>query len=142
MPVTGEWVVRKGLPMKFTTFMITAAMLAGASVAHADGNAKDGATVFKKCAACHTATEAKNKVGPSLMGVVGRPIASVAGFKYSDPMKAFGEGGKVWDEATLTTYLADPKKSVPKTKMAFAGLKKPEDIANVITYLKDPAAAK
>ena len=128
--------------MKFTTAMLAAAFAVTAGAAMADGNAKAGADVFKKCGACHTATEAKNKVGPSLMGVVGRPVATAAGYNYSPAMKTFGADGKKWDEAQLATYLADPKGVVKGTKMTFAGLKKPEDVANVIAYLKDPAAAK
>lgn len=128
--------------MKIKTAMLAAALSLTAGAALADGDAKAGAMVFKKCGACHTATEATNKVGPSLMGVVGRPVATAAGYNYSPAMKAFGEGGKVWDEATLTTYLADPKAVVKGTKMSFVGLKKPEDVANVIAYLKDPASAK
>ncbi len=108
----------------------------------ADGDAKAGGMVFKKCAACHTATEPVNKVGPSLMGVVGRPVATAPGYNYSSAMQSFGGGSKVWDEAALTTYLANPRFVVKGTKMTFAGLKAPADIANVIAYLKDPASSK
>lgn len=127
--------------MKFQTVIFAAAFALSAGAALADGDAKLGATVFKKCAACHSATEAKNKVGPSLQGVAGRAVASVAGYTYSPAMKAFAEAGKVWDDATLATYLADPKGVVKGTKMGFAGLKQPDDVANVIAYLKNPAAA-
>jgi cytochrome c len=102
----------------------------------AEGNAEKGETVFAKCKACHEVEKGVNKVGPTLKGVVGRKAASVEGYKYSEAMAAKGAEGVVWDEATLTTYLADPKAFVPKTKMAFAGLKKPEDVADVIAYLK------
>ena len=90
--------------------------------------------------ACHTATAPTNRVGPSLQNLVGRPVATAENFKYSQAMKDFG-AGKVWDEATLTTYLAAPRQVVKGTTMAFPGLKVPEDIADVIAYLKDPAAA-
>lgn len=126
--------------MKIQTVVLAAAFALTAGAAFADGDAKLGAAVFKKCGACHTATEAKNKVGPSLQGVVGRAVATAPGYAYSPAMKTFGEGGKVWDEATLTTYLADPKALVKGTKMSFAGLKQPADVANVIAYLKNPAA--
>jgi cytochrome c len=115
-------------------------LVATAGVSHA-ADVKNGATVFKKCMACHTATEAKNRVGPNLVNLVGRPVATVEGFKYSKAMSTFGTG-KTWDEALLTTYLAAPRQVVKGTTMAFAGLKKPTDIADVIAYLKDPAAAK
>ena len=70
----------------------------GAGLAHAAGDAEAGAQVFKKCGVCHTMTEPTNRVGPSLMGVIGRPVATFAGYSYSSAMKAFGEDGKVWSE--------------------------------------------
>ncbi len=100
-----------------------------------DGDAAQGEQVFKKCGACHTAADKTNKVGPSLLGVVGRKVASVPDYKYSAAMTALGATGKVWDEAELTTYLPNPKALVPGTKMAFAGLKKPDDVANIIAFL-------
>jgi len=120
---------------KSATIAAVIAALGLAGVAHA-GDAEAGKKVFNKCKACHKLEEGKNGVGPSLHGLVGRPVASIDGFKYSDAMKAFAEGGKVWDEAALTQYLADPKGVVPGTKMAFAGLKKPEEIADVIAYIE------
>jgi cytochrome c len=104
--------------------------------AQAEGDAAAGEKVFAKCKACHELEKGVNKVGPTLKGVVGRKAASVPDYKYSEAMLAKGAEGVVWDEATLATYLPDPKAFVPKTKMAFAGLKKPEDVANVIAYLK------
>ncbi|MFD1328944.1 c-type cytochrome [Mycoplana ramosa] len=125
--------------MKFT-LASALFILATASAAHADGDATAGKTVFKKCIACH-AIDPVNRVGPSLGGVIGRPVASVDGFKYSKAMQEFGKD-KVWDEATLTQYLAEPRKVVKGTTMVFVGLKKPEDIENLLAYLKDPAAAQ
>ncbi|OAP38147.1 hypothetical protein AU381_21375 [Sinorhizobium glycinis] len=104
----------------------------------ADGDPKAGAAIFRKCSACHTATEPVNRVGPSLMGVFGRPVASYSGYGYSDAMRAFGAEGKVWDEATLSDYLLSPTAMVSGTRMSFPGLKKPADIADVIAYLKNP----
>lgn len=94
-----------------------------------------GKTVFKKCKVCHEVEKPKNKVGPNLVDVVGRTPGTLEGFKYSSAMKTFGES-RVWDEATLTEYLAAPRKVVKGTRMAFPGLKKPEDIANILAYLK------
>jgi cytochrome c len=127
--------------MKPHCLIIAAALVLAATTSNAaDGDARVGAGVFKKCAACHTATEPTNRVGPSLMGLVGRPVATYPGYSYSAAMIAFG-AGKVWDEALLTEYLPAPRADVPGTKMAFAGLKKPEEIADLIAYLKNPAAA-
>jgi cytochrome c2 len=94
-----------------------------------------GETLFKKnCAICHTLEAGKNKIGPSLAGVVGRKAGSVPGFAYSAANK---NSGDVWDAQTLDTYLADPRKFMPGTKMVFAGLKNPEDRKALIEYLKE-----
>jgi len=96
-----------------------------------------GEKVFKKCKACHAVGEsAKNKVGPQLNDLFGRVPGSIEGYKYSKAMVAYGEDGKVWDEELLAAYLAAPKKAVKGTKMSFAGLKKEDDIANVLEYLE------
>lgn len=117
--------------------LAAAAGFALALPALAEGDAALGEKVFGKCKACHAVGEgAKNKVGPELNGIVGRPAGSLADFKYSDNLLELAKGGMVWDDATLTAYLANPKDVIPKGKMSFAGLKKPEDIANVIAYLQ------
>ncbi|PZM13849.1 c-type cytochrome [Rhizobium tubonense] len=129
--------------MKWHCLTAAVALLAlSAAAAFADGDAVAGAQVFKKCGACHTATEPVNKVGPSLMGVVGRPVASVASYSYSPAMKAFSQGGKVWDEALLRKYLPSPQFIVKGTRMTFPGLKSDKDLDNVIAYLKNPGAAQ
>lgn len=111
------------------------ALLTLTTIASAEGDVAKGEKVFKKCAACHAVgPDAKNKVGPLMNGIVGRAVATVEGFKYSPAMTEFG-AGKVWDEATLSGYLADPKGFVPKNKMAFVGLKKEDELKNVIAYL-------
>ena len=97
------------------------------------GDAAEGARVFKNCKAWHYVDREKNKSGPHLVNIVGRAAGAVEGFKYS---KAMVGSGLVWDEATLTGFLAKPKKYLKGTKMSFAGLKKESDIANVIAYLK------
>ena len=117
--------------------LVTAAFLCLAAPAFAEGDAIAGKTVFKKCSPCHS-VEPVNRVGPTLAGIVGRPVASVADYGYSARMQAFAEGGRVWNEALIAEYLMSPKAMVPGTAMAFAGLKKMEDIANLIAYLKAP----
>jgi len=116
--------------------LLTGAVAAIASPAFAADPAA-GEKVFKKCRACHAVGEgAKHKVGPELNDVIGRQAGTAEGFKYSKAMIGAGEEGMVWDDEALAAYLAAPKKVVPKTKMAFAGLKKDADIENVIAYLK------
>lgn len=109
-----------------------------AAPAFAEGDAVAGKAVFKKCAPCHS-VEKVNRVGPTLSGIIGRPVATIEDYSYSPAMRAFGEDGKVWSEAQIADYLLSPKAMVPGTRMTFAGLKKIEDIANLIAYLKAPA---
>ncbi len=126
--------------MKLKIALAFAALIVAPSVALAGGDPAAGKKVFNKCKACHFVDKEKNKVGPYLKGVIGRKAGSVEGFKYSKAMKAKGEEGLVWTEETIAEYLKAPKKYVPKNKMAFAGLKKDEDIANVIAYIKEMSA--
>ena len=92
-----------------------------------------GEKAYAVCKACHRVGEgAKNTVGPTLNGVVGRPAASVEGFAYSEPMK---KSGITWDEAALTEYLKNPKAKVPGTKMAFAGIKNEKEINDLWAYI-------
>ena len=125
-------------PRAVALAMVITGALTGQVMALEPGDAAAGAKVFKKCVACHSIVAADgNKIGPNLHGVVGRAAGTAEGFKYSDAMKA---SGLTWDEATLEKYLRDPKGFVPKNKMAFAGLKKDADLANVLAYLKEESA--
>ena len=98
------------------------------------GDAAKGKKLFTKCKACNNAEKPQNKVGPHLVGIVGRKAASADGYKkYSKDLK---ESGIVWDEANLDKWLANPKGMYPVTKMIYPGLKKAEDRADLIEYLK------
>ena len=93
----------------------------------------NGESKFALCSACHTLTEgAPNMTGPNLHGVFGRKAASLAGFTYSDPLKATGW---TWDAARMDTWIADPKVAAPGTKMTFAGLNDAKDRTDVIAYV-------
>ncbi|MEQ8823623.1 MAG: cytochrome c family protein [Filomicrobium sp.] len=118
------------------TLLAVAMIAAVPTIAAAEGDAKKGEKVFRKCKACHSAKDMKNKVGPSLKGVVGRKAGAVEGYKYS---KALLESGITWDEENLSKFLLKPKDLVKGTKMIFGGLKKDKDRANVIAYLKSTA---
>jgi cytochrome c len=106
----------------------------------AGADATAGATVFKKCASCHTADKGgANKVGPNLFGIVDRPIASHEGFSYSAGMKTFAEANKTWTYDHLSFFIEAPKKHVPGTAMGFAGIKKPDERANLIAWMREQA---
>ncbi|CBS89010.1 Cytochrome c (plasmid) [Azospirillum lipoferum 4B] len=113
-----------------------AAIVMGAGAAQA-ADAAAGKDVFKVCMACHTTEQGKNKVGPSLHGVVGRPAASVDGFKYSGPMKEKAAGGLTWTAENLDAYIKAPKEIVPGGTMAFAGLKDDAKRADLIAFLAE-----
>jgi cytochrome c len=114
-----------------------ATLVMGASTGALSRDIDAGKKVFRKCAACHAVGDkAKNKVGPQLNGLFGRAAGSADAFKFSKAMMGAGSKGLVWDEASVGRYLEKPKAYIKGTKMAFAGLKKDRDIANVIAYLK------
>jgi cytochrome c len=100
--------------------------------------AKEGEKVFRKCSACHAVGEgAKHKMGPHLNGVFGRQAGTADGFgKYSKDMIKAGEDGLVWDDASMASFLEKPKGLIKRTKMAFGGLRKQEDVDAIIAYLR------
>lgn len=92
-----------------------------------------GARVFKaQCSACHVVEAGKNRIGPSLFGIVGRKSGQIEGFRYSAANKA---ANLTWDEATLDKYLTSPRTVVPGTIMTYAGLKNDTQRADLIAYL-------
>lgn len=121
---------------------LTAALIATQSPAFAEGDAKKGKRIFKRCAVCHAVDKEKNKVGPHLVGIMGRKAGAVEKFKYSKAMLAKAKEGLAWDEANIDAYIEKPKTFIPKNKMAFVGLKKKADRDNVIAYLKEATKKK
>ena len=101
------------------------------------GLVEAGEKAFKKCKSCHQIGEgAKNKTGPHLNAIFGRKIGGIQGFKYSKIFKSMRDDGRVWDEESMTEFLASPKQYAKGTKMSFAGFKKEKDILSTIEYLK------
>jgi len=97
-------------------------------------NADNGQKVYRQlCNICHDVVAGKNRVGPTLFGVVGRKAGTEAGFTYSDGMKG---SGLTWDAATLDRYLTDPRGVVSGTKMTYGGLKNEEQRRDLIAYLQ------
>ncbi len=139
-----------GLGVSLVTLAIGAAVAASAPAptptvikdatgATFTGDATAGENSFRQCAACHKIEVGKNGIGPSLHGVVGRKAGTLAGYNFSGPMK---NSGLTWNEQTLSEYLENPRKKVAGTKMTYAGMRKPQDRANVIAYIKKASAPK
>ena len=103
------------------------------SIANA-GDPVKGKKVFRKCVACHSLQEGKNKMGPPLNNLLGRKAGSVKGYKYSKAMK---NSGVVWDEESLDKFLTKPRKFIPKTKMSFRGIKKKSLRDDLISFFKN-----
>ncbi len=106
----------------------------------AAADAGSGGTVAKKCASCHTFDEGgANKIGPNLWDIVERTVASHDGYSYSSALQ--GKSGEAWSYENLNAFLTKPKDWAPGTKMGFAGIKKPQDRANLILYLRSLSGA-
>ncbi|MGO9486692.1 MAG: c-type cytochrome [Rhodomicrobium sp.] len=115
---------------------MTAAIAMTAS-AHAEGDSVAGKAIFDRtCTNCHAGEIGVNKIGPSLWNVVGRPIATVPDFSYSEKMRSMRIDWKVWDAERLDLYLANPREVLHGVKMFFKGLPDAKDRADVIAYLQ------
>lgn len=100
-------------------------------------SAEKGEGDVAKCKTCHTFEKGgPNKVGPNLWGVVGANFVHVADFKYSDAMRAKGEEGMTWTFENLDHFIENPKGFIPGTAMTYAGVKKPDERADIIAYLR------
>jgi len=94
-----------------------------------------GRRAFARCAACHTVDQGgANRVGPNLWGIVGAPHAHIDGYAYSNPMKA--KSAEPWDYEELNRFIAAPRAYLPGTKMAFAGVPRVSERADIIAYLR------
>ena len=97
-------------------------------------NIEKGRKFTKKCIACHSfENDDKNKIGPNLFSIFNRKIASIKNFTYS---KILENMDNEWDALNLDSFLTDPKKWAPGTKMIFVGIKDSQDRANVIKYMQ------
>jgi cytochrome c len=119
-----------------SSLMLAASFSFGAIVAQAEGDPDKGERVFRKCKACHAIGEgAKTRTGPILTGIVGASAMHDPAFDYSDALKAAATDGLIWDEESLAAFLAKPRDFLTDTKMSFSGLRKDEEIEDIISYL-------
>ncbi len=98
----------------------------------ASADAANGEGVFKKCKACHSLEAGQNGTGPTLADIYNKPAGTEAGYSYSADMAA---SGLTWDADTLFAFISGPKDVVAKTKMSFAGIRNPQDTADLVAYL-------
>lgn len=110
------------------------------SFAHA-ADVENGKIVFKRCVACHNADKADNKIGPTLLGIMGRPAGTLEGFRYSPAMVAAGKDGLIWTRDTLVNYLHNPQALVKGTRMASVRINNDSDIDDLIDYLKSVSSS-
>ena len=105
--------------------------------ANAEADIKAGAKIFNKCKSCHMVGEgARNRTGPHLNGLFGRPLGSIEGFKYSKDMKRAAASGLIWDNEHVDMFIENPKSLVFGTRMTFRGIKDKQDRANLIAFLR------
>ncbi|MAP25035.1 MAG: cytochrome c family protein [Rickettsiales bacterium] len=101
----------------------------------AEADAMKGKLVMRQCMQCHSLNKGgPHKIGPNLWGVYGASISSKAGYAYSNGSKKLAD--QKWTDENLNQFLYKPRAYMPGTKMAYVGLKKAKDRANVIAYLK------
>lgn len=105
--------------------------------ADADAVSVGEALFDKRCAQCHSLMEGKNGNGPSLFRIIGRVAATEPGFKYSRALRRMAADESLrWNEENLTIFLARPSLLVPGTRMAFPGMRKEEDLATLVAWIK------
>jgi cytochrome c len=121
----------------FLSFVLTAAIALASSSAFADGDAKKGKKVFKKCKSCHSMEVDKHKIGPSLAGIMGRKAGTANGFKK---YKALKGADFSWDEENISEFVQNQKKFLKSkgqsTKIAMRVKIKAKDVNDLIAYLK------
>jgi cytochrome c len=110
--------------------MVAAVAMLSPSQAGAAGDARKGAVIYERCAACHAI--AYDRTGPRHCGLIGRRAGSVPGFAYSPAMK---NSGIVWTAKSLDRFIADPTHVVPGTAMGYDGVKDAKERADLIAYL-------
>jgi len=104
----------------------------------ADGHAAEGERLFRslRCAGCHAVgPDARNRVGPHLNEIIGRAAGSIEGFRYSRAMVGRAGGGLVWNEDMLRAFLTAPSEFLPRTRMAYRGVRKEEELHELLVYL-------
>ncbi|MCS6853564.1 MAG: cytochrome c family protein [Elioraea sp.] len=121
----------------FAAALAAGAVFSAATPAAASGDPGAGQRVYNQCRACHTIEQGgRNGVGPNLWGIVGQPAGKREGFRYSAKMMELAAQGLTWTEDNLRKYLTNPKDLVPGGSMAFAGIRNPQQLEDLIAFLR------
>lgn len=132
------WSSKNGIPPMrlFGTALVIASLAATAPV-HADGDVGNGAAIFEQfCRQCHVPIPGDPLAAPRLNGIVGRPVGTEPGYRYSDAFLAKRAEGLVWTEDRLESFLRDPQDAIPGTIMAFVGVKRAGSRRDLLAYLR------
>jgi cytochrome c len=121
--------------MKLVVVLVVLMVVATAPSRAADADPEHGAQIYQRCLACHSLEY--NRSGPKHCGLFGRQAGTLPGYAYSKAMKA---SGITWSELSLDRFLENPLKTLPGTKMAYAGVKDPQERADLIVYLRHATA--
>lgn len=121
--------------MSHLRFTVAASLLItlGVATPAMAADATKGKAIFARCAICHDLKPGVNKLGPSLAKLFGRKAGTLPGFAASAAMK---KSGKVWNAQTLNAFIAAPMRTIPGTRMPFAGIANPAERADLIAYLQ------
>src|SRR5438128_1713628 len=118
--------------MRLLRPLLAAMLLVGPQAGAADGDATRGAEIYQRCAACHALEH--DRVGPRHCGLFGRRAGGLQGYANSTAMKKYGV---IWNAETLDRFLENPLKTVPGTKMGYAGVRDAQERADLIAYLAE-----
>lgn len=134
----------RGAAQAGAALLLAACLAAGPSQAGPQGDAQRGRLVFQRCYACHAIDPADpmKLEGPLLHQVLGRRAGTVAGFEYSEAMRARGAAGLVWDAASIDALIADPEGFIPGTAMSAPPLRDGQERADVIAFLSRTGTAR
>jgi cytochrome c len=120
--------------------LVVAATFVTAPALAFSGDAGRGEKIYERCIACHSFE--RDRTGPRHEGLFGRSVGGLPQFPYSPALRAAGARGMVWDETTLDGFLANPTKFLPGTRMGYAGVRDPQERADLIAFLKQAGRAK